>query len=711
MKKLVQSFFLLLFVSIGAFAQEQVTIQEVSGTITAKENGMPLYGVRVGVSGTGLSTETGFDGKFSIYMASQGTKQLELTFPGYARQVVVIDNNNPVNIALSRNGGQVFTQQSRTVTGIVTSKEKGSTLYGVSVIASGGEVGVQTGVDGRFSITVPQNTSQLEFVYNGYSKQVVAISDNNLNVALSSADEKVIAAQQAALGGMVKGVITDSKDGLSLPGVSVRVKGTTVGTTTNVNGNYSITIPKGATTLVFSYIGYADREVAINNQTQIDIALGAGDKQLDEVVITGFGLKQAKKDVSGAVVSISGKEIQNLPVQSFDKAMQGRLAGVQVTSSSGIPGAALNVRIRGVGSITAGNDPLYVIDGVQVSSGDNTSNATSSNALSSLNPDNIESIDVLKDAASAAVYGAAGANGVVVITTKRGKSGKTEFNFNSYFGYTEVIRKPELLTGPEWLTLSLEAYANRYGKTATQYTTFYNTYVAPFGSVDKAPTYNWYDEVIRKGGTRNYELSARGGDEKTRFYLSGGYNSQEGQVTGTDFNRGSIKLNFDHKSTNNLSFETGINASTITQHTTAGGGGFANVSRIAQLQSPINPIYKPDGTYNTVLPGAYDGYNPVQIAYNNTKSAKDKNSHIREGIINSLTGNGAAKYTFAKYFNFRSNFGLDYLEIAENYYFDPRYGDGLSSSGEAGAFNTRVLNWQTDQTLNFNKTFNTVHKV
>ncbi|MFN8353422.1 MAG: TonB-dependent receptor [Spirosomataceae bacterium] len=488
----------------------------------------------------------------------------------------------------------------------------------------------------------------------------------------------------------VTGKVTASEDGGPLPGVNVSIKGTNKGTQTDANGIYRISVPNGAV-LLFSYVGYTTQQLTVGNRSELSVQLVSNTKDLEEVVVTAFGIKQPRKDIAGAMSTVKGKEIENLPVQSFDRALQGRAAGVQITSTSGIPGAAVNVRIRGVGSISAGSTPLYVIDGVQVASGDFTRSSTSANALATLNPNDIETIDVLKDAAATAIYGAQGANGVVVITTKKGKSGKTQFSFNSYYGYNEVIRVPKLLTGAEWVQLGLEAYANRYGKTSTQYAGFASQY-PDAGAI---PTYDWFGAVSQKASTQNYEISASGGDGRTSFATSASYLSQDGQVVGTKYKRGTARVKLEHKASDKLTFNTSINLSTITQNTLPADGAFANISRTAQLQSPVNPIYNADGSFNTVLPGAYDNFNPLQVATFN----------YRKGVSNQIQGAQAITYNLTKDLYFRTNFAIDYLEISENSWNDPRFGDGRSVGGSAGAFNTRNINFQTDQTLGYGKTF------
>lgn len=494
----------------------------------------------------------------------------------------------------------------------------------------------------------------------------------------------------------ITGRVLSGEDNSPLPGVNVAIKNSTKGTQTDAKGNYRISA-SNSDVLVFSSIGFTKQELKVGNRSTVDVSLESSTAELSEVVVTAFGIKQYRKDISGAMGTVKGKEIENLPVQSFDRALQGRVAGVQITSTSGIPGAAVNVRIRGIGSISAGNGPLYVVDGIQIVSGDFTRSTTSANALGAINPNDIETIDVLKDAAATSIYGAQGANGVVVITTKKGKQGKTQFGFNAYYGYNEVIKNPVLLTGPQWVTLSLEAYANRYGKTSTQYQSFAAQYPT---DVNTVPTYNWFDAVSQKGYTHNYEISASGGDARTTFNLSASYLKQDGQVIGTDYARGTARIKFEHKASNKLTFNNLINLASTAQTTNPADGAFANISRTAQLQSPVNKIYNDDGSFNTVLPGAYDNFNPVQVGTYN----------YRKAVTNQAQANQAITYNFTNDLYFRTNFAVDYLEANENSWADPRFGDGRSTAGSAGAYNTRNINFQTDQTIGYNKEFGK-HKV
>ena len=249
----------------------------------------------------------------------------------------------------------------------------------------------------------------------------------------------------------VTGKVTDEK-GNPLSNVSVVIKGTNTGTTTNSDGFYSISLTPKAKMLVFSSVNMKLMEISIGSENLIDVTLAADDKSLQEVVVIGYEVKK-KRDVAGATVSTKGKDIASRPVGSFAKAMQGEMAGVQVIANNGVPGGNVTVRIRGVGSINASTTPLFIVDGVQIVSGNSNSlnagngpeTTLSSNLLNSINPNDIESIDVLKDPASASIYGAQAANGVVIITTKKGKNGKSKINFSNYFGFTNVIKKLDIL--------------------------------------------------------------------------------------------------------------------------------------------------------------------------------------------------------------------------------------------------------------------------
>ena len=491
----------------------------------------------------------------------------------------------------------------------------------------------------------------------------------------------------------ISGRVTSSDDGAGLPGVSVQIKGSSRGTTTDANGNYKFNVPAGAR-LVFSYIGFTPQEVVISNRTALNVVLQASASELNEVVVTGYGNSARRADVTGAVAAVTGKTIENLPMQSVDRALQGRAAGVQVTALSGQPGGALNVRIRGVGSINAGNNPLYVIDGVQVSDG-GLSGQASSNVLTSLNPNDIESIDILKDAAAAAIYGAQGANGVVVITTKRGHAGRTKFKVSVQDGFTDLLKKLDVLTASEFATLKIENFVNRAIQTNASVDAARTSAITQYGDPSTVQNTDWQDAVFQRGRLRMYDLSASGGDGKTNFYIAGSYNFQEGQVIKSDFRRGTLRVNLDHQASPKLKIETSIGLSATRLNGAIADGAFINSPFFsAALILPNQPIYKADGSFNAPLSGAFS-YNPVQSVKYET----------RLGTTVQTVSNIAVNYEIVKGLRFRSFYGIDYANNMDNNYRDQIVPQFASTGGSATVSNRYTLNWNTNQTLNYNRSF------
>jgi len=509
---------------------------------------------------------------------------------------------------------------------------------------------------------------------------------------------------------VVTGTVTSVEDGMGVPGATVLVKGTTIGTATDIDGKYSINAPAGSNVLVFTFVGLTSQEVNIGNRSTINVALESDITALSEVIVTGYGT-QPKREVTGAVSSVKGDAIQNLPLQSFDRALQGRAAGVQVRSSNGLPGGAVNIRIRGVGSVNAGNEPLFIVDGVQLN---NQSNAafTQSNPLAFLNPNDIESMEILKDAASAAIYGSQAANGVVIITTKKGKQGKAKFEFNAFSGETQPMKFLDVLGGSEWYAMRRDALVNS-GNTAPEANSL-NTMgrlPANWASLTRPqldalglalPTYDWQREVMGAGKLQNYEMSVSGGDEKTTFFLSGSYNYQQASFRPVDFERGTVRIALTHQATSRLSIETNMNLSTFQQNVpfAVEGSFLGNPAFSASAVLPHNAIYNEDGTYNTAIAGVL-GQNVVLV--------NDYNSGIQR--TNTAVGNLITNYKIAKNLTFRSLFGLDYRLLQGDNYRDPRTPDGAGVIGRSSVQSDWRTRFITTQTLNWNKTFNGVHNV
>jgi len=507
----------------------------------------------------------------------------------------------------------------------------------------------------------------------------------------------------------VTGKVTDDK-GNPVANASVVVSGTTKGVSSNADGHYSIQIPANAKALVFSSVDMETQEVSIGNQTQLNVTLKSSDKSLQEVVITGYQTVR-KKDVTAAITKISAAEIDNLPIPNFAQAIQGRAAGVIVAAANGVPGGSLSVIIRGVGSINAGSTPLYVVDGVQLNTGTGSIN-TQNNPLNFLNPDDIESIEVLKDAAAASIYGARAGNGVILVTTKKGRIGKPKFTFNTYYGKTSTLGKMDVLTTQQWLELRTEALVNAGQTPAAARTTALANLGLPStttqGKIDSLPTYNWQDEAFSKGTILNAELSMQGGSQNVSYYLSGSYSKNEAFIAPTNFVRGALFSKTSFKVNSNFTIENALSLSTVGQNApySIGNTGFGNPAYASAMILPINPIYNPDGTYFG-LPGS--GQAMVGTFNHNIKAIGEYVKYFTR--TNQFVGSLSASYKITPEFTLRSMVGLDYRNTIDHRYQDPRINDGYAVSGrlsDQADFNT---NFQTNTTLNFSKVFKTVHSV
>jgi len=372
---------------------------------------------------------------------------------------------------------------------------------------------------------------------------------------------------------IIKGLVVDNNN-QAVPGANVVIKGSTQGTVTDLDGKFTIKA-SDKDILVFSFVGYNNEEVTIGTQTQINVTLKENVKQLNEVVVVGYGV-QKKSDLTGAIASVSSESIEKTPVISVDRALQGRAAGVQVLANTGAPGAKLKVNIRGITSIN-GSQPLYVIDGV---AGD----------INSINPSDIESVEILKDASSSAIYGSQGAAGVVLVTTKKGKEGKLETSFNYYHGWQSPWKKLDLANGPQYGELKNDVTA-----VLTQ-----STSNPDFPNYKSLPSYNYQNAVFRNSDMDNYDMGIRGGNEKAKYMLSAGYTKQNGIVHNSDYNRYSVRLNSDYKSSNWL--KIGENLSVIKEQY----NGLQEWQLKNQYESPITlaiqmqpyiPVYDSTGKW------------------------------------------------------------------------------------------------------------------
>lgn len=512
----------------------------------------------------------------------------------------------------------------------------------------------------------------------------------------------------------LSGKITD-ENGAPLEGATVTVKGTKIAATSAADGAFSISAPTTAKALVVSFVGKATKEVNIGSSNTINVTLSAaGNDGLDEVVVVGYQTRR-KRDEAGAISTVRAAQIENRPNASLDVALQGKAAGVLVQANNGIPGGAINVRIRGEGSINAGNQPLWIVDGVQLNTR-NDAAFTQANPLSFLNPDDIESIDILKDAASAAIYGSNAANGVVIVTTKKGKSGKTKFNFNTYFGSVQPLKRLNMVNSQEYFQLRAEGVGNANNLPANNLAVKQNvlgTFRVPNAAnmtnaqADSAiaalATYDWQDFAFQNGTIQNYELSASGGNDRSTFRVSMSHQDVETFVTKADFRRSALKVDLQNKATSKLTFSTSINLSTSFQNNPfATDGSFLGSPAFAASGIwPMNPIYNADGSYYGV-PGQNPG-SLMGVLNQNIIAVNDWNTGFTR--TNQLVGNFRVDYKLASWLTWSNFAGLDYRLVQGKSVRDARTPDAFVRRGLVQTQSNWNTNTNLFTTLNFNKSF------
>ncbi len=442
----------------------------------------------------------------------------------------------------------------------------------------------------------------------------------------------------------IQGTVKDSK-GEALPGATVVVKGTTAGASSGADGRFTLQAPANAV-LVFSSVGFTRQEVPVNGQSTINVVLAAADQDLTEVVVIGYGTAR-KSDLTGAVASVSGAQLTQVATSDPVQALQGRVAGVEVTSNSGQPGSGTRIRVRGVGTIN-NSDPLYVVDGIQT--GD----------ISFLLPTDIESTEILKDASATAIYGSRGANGVVLITTKHGKAGKTQFNLFGYTGYQKIRRKLPLANAQQYATLVTEAYTNNNAPVPTDYAALLNS--ALQGGV--AGT-NFQDFVTQKGLITNYALSASGGTEQNRYLISGNYFQQDGIIQASGLKKYVIRVNDDATLTDRV--KAGVSATFSNANQTGAGDGqggafYSTVLQNAIQANPISSPYNADGSYS------YD--NITSFTPNPARYLAEQK--LNKTYSTNLFSNAYLDVSLLKGLTFRSTFGINYNNYHPKVY-QPQY--------------------------------------
>ncbi len=488
----------------------------------------------------------------------------------------------------------------------------------------------------------------------------------------------------------VKGTVV-TEDGNTLPGVSVKLKGTSAATVTDINGKFTIKLHNVDGVLIFSYVGYKTQEV-LASQATMNVVMIADSKGLSEIVVIGYGTTR-KSDLTGSVSSITADELKSTPVTSFDQALQGRAAGVQVTQNSGKPGAETSIRIRGTSSINAGNEPLYVIDGMLVNSdgGNMTTGVNLGPAispLSSINPGDIESIEILKDASSTAMYGSRGANGVVLITTKRGKAGESSVNFESYFGLQQISHKVQVLDAAQFGNFVNDAELNAGQEPV---------YVNP---PDLGTGTDWQNALFRRAPMESYQLSFNGGDDKTKYNISAGYFNQDGIIISSNFKRYSFRVNLDRNVSSKLTVGDNITYTRVssTGVLTNAGTIVPGVTSEALLFDPTLPIY------NSSVNGGYTFQNDRGTTLGNPIA--DATQYTSDGTVYRFIGNFYAKYKIIDGLEFKTTFGIDEFSDSENSYGANFLERTQASQGQASVSTMQGLTWLNENTLTYNKKIN-----
>ena len=510
-------------------------------------------------------------------------------------------------------------------------------------------------------------------------------------------------AQTQVVSGRVVGA-----DGSPIPGATVVERGTTNGASSGADGNFSLSVQPGAT-LVISSLGYTTQNVVVGGRSSVNVTLAASTTDLAEAVVVGYG-SQSKADVTGAVTQISGSVLENQPVTSFEQAIQGRTPGVVINQGSGKLGQGINIQVRGTSSVTASNRPLYVIDGVPITGQDQSQAGDEPlNPLADLNPNDVESISILKDASASAIYGSRASNGVVLITTKKGKQGQTKVTVGYYYGAGSPTRFREFLNADQYKGLLGESLTNAGyigPNPRTQYPNLTDAFASE-GGLDYASPYNtaWDRLAFRNNGkfklfgsdaasVAQYDFSAAGGDAKTRFYLSGTFNDQKGIIIGNRFRRGSLRMNLDHSITESLRIGLNVSLARTVNDRVSGDNAFSNPLQLNAL-TPLQTAYDP-------ITGLL---NPATIYYNNLIDQSLGSN--RAGTYRSFS-TAYANWTPIKGLTLRTEVGGDFLNLNE----DLVRGAGTQDGGATGyAFNaqTQTVNYTNNNTITYNYDLNEDH--
>lgn len=498
----------------------------------------------------------------------------------------------------------------------------------------------------------------------------------------------------------IHGTVKDER-GETIIGATISLKGTTIATTTDVNGNFTLELPGTDGTLVVKFIGYATQEIPVNGVTTFDITLKPESLSLNEVVVIGYG-SQSKQDVSTAISTVKGEKLADLPVANPSQALVGQVSGVYLQQGSGAPGEAPYIRIRGNGSITSGNNPLYVIDGYP------TNDASLFNALP---PQDIESLDILKDAASAAIYGSRAGNGVIMVTTKKGKAGKTKFSFDATSGVENVMHKYELLNAQQFVEMAKEGL------------TYQNKPIPAFlNQPERWANTDWQDVIFRTAPFQNYQMSANGGTDKVQFAVSGNYIDQQGTLLNTFMKRYSFRGSFDAKLTDKLKVGLSIQPSYTQRRVqqTTGGNTSTGVDGIlaeALTMPPILPVWRPNGDYFVITQDP-----EMKTIFNDELSNPLVKLNANEDYFSTFrqTGGTYLEYQPIKGLTVNTRFNVGLVSDKEEWYVEPFLARGNGNTGnistpnlaqiKARRNNATNINWYWSNTATYDFKINNDHK-
>jgi TonB-linked SusC/RagA family outer membrane protein len=492
---------------------------------------------------------------------------------------------------------------------------------------------------------------------------------------------------EATIKSRLSGRVLDGTGNFPLPGAVVRIKGVTNATSTDNEGRFNIVTGQSFPyTIIISFVGYVTQEIVANG-SPIEIILKENLNQLNDVVVTGYST-QERKYIAGSIVSVSGDAIKDQPVAGFNQLLQGKATGVQVLSNSGVPGGGITFRVRGNNSINASVEPLYVVDGVFLSNNDPVSsfgNQAGSNPIADLNVNDIESIQVLKDANATAIYGSLGANGVIIVTTKRGKRNtKGKINFNTYQGWSSAIKKYEVTDGPQTALLANESKINTAAENGLPVTGLIE-------NPESLPTYNRTDDLFRVARSQNYDLSTQGGTETSDYYIAAGYLNQESIVRPSTYKRYTARLNYDNNITTKLKVGTSVNISRSDRFLSGSDNNPQGVINSALFVRSYLPVFNDNGTYARY--GSFDNHLALIANLNN------------QSVGWRTIANVFGEYSFSPYLKLRSSWSLDNENENYNSYSNTLISAGLASNGSASSNIAQSYVYTNEQVLTFIKSF------